>query len=63
MFETRVDEIESSQGARVLVRLRLGNQFLLARLTRKSIAALSLQVGDPVYAQVKSVALLSESDD
>ena len=63
VFETRVDEIESSQGARVLVRLRLGNQFLLARLTRKSIAALSLQVGDQVYAQVKSVALLSESDD
>ena len=63
MFATRIDEIEDSQSARVLVRLQLGNQFLLARLTRKSIDALSLQVGDQVYAQVKSVALLSDNND
>ena len=63
VFATRIDEIEDSQSARVLVRLQLGNQFLLARLTRKSIDALSLQVGDQVYAQVKSVALLSDNND
>ena len=63
VFETRVDEIEESSDARVLVRLRLGEQFLLARLTRKSIAALSLQPGDQVFAQVKSVALLSDNHD
>jgi molybdate transport system ATP-binding protein len=63
VFKTRICDIEDSDQSRVLVRLQLGEQFLLARLTRKSIAALPLKVGDDVYAQVKSVALLSEIHD
>jgi len=63
VFETRVDEIEDSPESRLLVRLQLGGQYLLARLTRKSIDTLALKVGDNVYAQVKSVALLSDHRD
>ena len=58
-----VAEIENCSGARLLLRLRLGNQHLLARITRKSAERLALQPGDAVYAQIKSVALLSEAGD
>ncbi|MEP5569260.1 MAG: molybdenum ABC transporter ATP-binding protein [Halioglobus sp.] len=58
-----IEEIEACQGARLLLRLALGEQHLLARITRKSAQRLSLQVGDRVFAQIKSVALLSEAED
>jgi molybdate transport system ATP-binding protein len=58
-----VTEIENTDAARLLLRLSLGSQFLLARITRKSAAELKLQVGDPIYAQIKSAALLMESTD
>ena len=68
IFKTRIADIEAGQRSRVLVRLKIGNQyllvgdqFLLARVTRKSMDELSLAVGDTVYAQVKSVALLSDA--
>ncbi|NDY93575.1 molybdenum ABC transporter ATP-binding protein [Ideonella livida] len=41
-----------------LVRLRLGNSHLVARLTRRAAAELGIAVGQPVWAQVKSVALM-----
>lgn len=41
----------------ILVRLDCGGAALLARVTRKSMAALDLAVGRPVHAIVKSVAL------
>ena len=58
-----VTEIESCAGARLLLRLALGNQHLLARITHKSADRLQLQAGDQVFAQIKSVALLSEAGD
>lgn len=58
-----VEEIEACHGARLLLRLALGEQHLLARITRKSAERLSLRVGDKVFAQIKSVALLSEAED
>jgi len=54
-----VDAIEESSNARALVRLQVAGQFLLARVTRKSIDRLQLTTGKVVYAQIKSVALLS----
>ncbi len=42
----------------LLVRTRVGKSLLVSRLTRRSAAALDLQVGKPVWVQVKSVALL-----
>ena len=56
-----ISQIEETGGSRVLLRLALGNQFLLARITRKSVDALDLKVGDKVFAQIKSAALLSET--
>lgn len=58
-----VSEIENTDGARLLLRLSLGSQYLLARITRKSAVELGLTVGDQVYAQIKSVALLMEASD
>ncbi|MFV0278130.1 MAG: molybdenum ABC transporter ATP-binding protein [Parahaliea sp.] len=46
--------------ARVLIQLALGKQRLLARITRKSATALNLRIGDRLYAQIKSTALLSD---
>ncbi|MEH6557507.1 MAG: molybdenum ABC transporter ATP-binding protein [Oceanicoccus sp.] len=59
-----IDEIENDQAittdARVLVRLKFASQFLLARLTRKSVDKLKLHPGQAVFAQIKTVALLNE---
>jgi|TARA_B100000315_G_scaffold260492_2_gene322343 molybdate transport system ATP-binding protein len=60
IIETRIESIEEGQQARMLVRLSAGSQFLLARVTRKSIEQLALHVDQKVYAQIKSVALLTE---
>jgi len=55
--------MENDGAARVLLRLALGSQHLLARITRKSADRLQLQVGDHLFAQIKSAALLMESPD
>ena len=44
--------------ALVLVRLSVGNDILLARLTRRSASRLDLFVGKEVWIQIKAVALL-----
>ena len=56
-------EIMAEGSARVLLRLALGSQFLLARITRMSATRLQLQVGDHLFAQIKSAALLMDSGD
>ncbi|MFT6957076.1 MAG: molybdate transport system ATP-binding protein [Halieaceae bacterium] len=56
-------EIETSGNAQVLLRLQLGEQFMLARITRKSASELDLNLGDRLYAQIKSAALLTEPQD
>jgi molybdate transport system ATP-binding protein len=49
--------IDIQNDDRVLLRLGLGEQQLLALITRKSCDKLDLACGDQVYALVKSVAL------
>lgn len=44
--------------SQALVRIRLGEACLLASLTRRALATLQLQVGMPVWVQVKAAALL-----
>lgn len=44
--------------ALALVRVRVGQVPVVARLTRRSAHALELEVGMPVWAQVKTVALM-----
>jgi molybdate transport system ATP-binding protein len=41
-----------------LVRVRVGNSVMLARLTKRAMAALDISKGREVWVQVKSVALL-----
>lgn len=43
--------------AHSLVRVKIGESVLLARITKRSVAALELHPGLPVWAQVKSVAV------
>lgn len=56
-------EIETCGDARILLRLELGSQALLARITRKSADRLQLKTGDGLYAQIKSAALLTEAGE
>lgn len=56
-----LDQIEENGDARVMLRLALGCQYLLARITRKSASQMQLKVGDRLFAQIKSAALLMES--
>ena len=53
-----VERMVEENPTQVLVRLNAGGVPLLARITRKSVAALELEPGKTVYAQIKAVALL-----
>lgn len=58
-LEGRVDAISGEEHpALALVRVAVGPSALVARVTRRSVHALGLTVGGPVWAQVKSVALV-----
>ena len=52
-----VEAIQSGSGPSVFVRLKIGEDAVVARVTRRSIRELELQHGDVVYAQIKSVAV------
>ncbi|MEM8562059.1 MAG: molybdenum ABC transporter ATP-binding protein [Pseudomonadota bacterium] len=56
-------EIEPGADTRVMIRLALGSQYLLARITRKSVSQLQLKVGDRLYAQIKSAALMRSAHE
>jgi len=58
VFPARVAAVAEENPAQVMVRLEAGGIPLLARITRKSAAALGVEPGRSLYAQVKSVALL-----
>ena len=49
---------DDAHPALTLVRVRVGAVAIVARLTRRSAHALALAVGQPVWAQVKTVALM-----
>ncbi len=61
VLEVEVVSFEENPGPSVLVRLRRNKQFILARITKKSLSILNLQPGQKVYAQIKSVALIMEN--
>jgi len=53
-----VDSVDDAHPALTLVKLRVGESPLLARLTRRSAHALELAPGQLLYAQIKAVALI-----
>jgi len=59
IFPVTVLEIVEESPAQVLVKIRLGESFLLSRLTCKSVSDLGIVKNKPIYAQIKSVAVLS----
>jgi molybdate transport system ATP-binding protein len=52
-----IESTATESPASVLIRLRLRDELLVARITRRSLEALNLQVGDRVFAQIKSVTV------
>jgi molybdate transport system ATP-binding protein len=52
-----IDHVGSDTGPTVLIRLQLGHENLLARITRRSLRNLDLREGDEVLAQIKSVTV------
>ncbi|MDX2506289.1 MAG: molybdenum ABC transporter ATP-binding protein [Gammaproteobacteria bacterium] len=59
IFPARIEAMTPEGNAQIMVRLLVQGVPLLSRITRKSASILDLQPGKQVYAQVKSVALLS----
>jgi molybdate transport system ATP-binding protein len=51
--------LADGHGGQSVVRLRVGNQALLAHITRKSALLLGLQVGMGVYVQIKGTSILN----
>jgi molybdate transport system ATP-binding protein len=58
---TVAEVVDEPQPAHVLVRLDIAGVSLLARVSRRSAAALALAPGSPIHALVKGVALLERS--
>jgi molybdate transport system ATP-binding protein len=59
ILPVRVEAIHVEDGPSTLVRLVLGDDRILARITRRSIRELGLQPGEQLFAQIKSVAVRS----
>lgn len=59
IFPATVEEMTPEGTAQIMIRLLVQGVPLLARITRKSASLLALEPGKQVFAQVKSVALLS----
>ena len=59
IFPATVEAMTEEGKAQIMVKLQLAGVPLLSRITRKSAALLDLHPGKSVFAQVKTVALLS----
>jgi len=59
IFPAKVLEMVADQSSQILVKLAIGESLLLSRVSRKSAALLQLEVGSPVFVQIKSAALLN----
>ncbi len=59
IFPARVDKMVNEGNTQITLRLMIGSIPVLARITRKSAHDLGLHQGKAVFAQIKSVALLS----
>lgn len=58
VFPATVAEIAVHSASQATVRLGIDGATLLARITHRSVSQLGLEAGTPVFAQVKSVALM-----
>ena len=58
IIPAQVEALSEENPAQLMVQLKTGGGSLLSRITRKSASVLQLAPGKPVFAQVKSVAML-----
>jgi molybdate transport system ATP-binding protein len=55
----KIEEIINDEElAMSLVRLKVGESYLLARLTKKSLQKLALTLGKRIWIQIKSAAIV-----
>lgn len=59
VFSAVIESMQAESAAQVLIRLKLGEVFLLSRVTRKSAEDLLLSPGNTVFCQIKAVSLMS----
>jgi len=52
-----IEEIQPATGPMLLLRLKLGSDHMIARITRRSCDKLALRQGDELLAQIKAVAI------
>lgn len=57
VLRATIEEIHEPDAATAILRLGVGNQCVLAQVTRRSVRRLDLRAGERVYAQVKSVTV------
>ena len=57
ILAAQIDATESESDATVLVRLKIAQDFVVARITKRSWSELDLRVGELIYAQIKSVTV------
>lgn len=57
IIAAEIDDVQAASSSSTLVRLAVGTDYLLALVTRRSVARLDLKTGDRVFAQVKSVTV------
>lgn len=59
ILKVEIYEIKNRDDFQVLLKLKMGHQFLFSRITKKSLLKLNLAVGDIVFAQIKTMGLCS----
>jgi len=59
IFPAMVEQLAEESSAQITVKLRIGSIPMLCRITRKSAMELELKPGSSVFAQIKSVALMT----
>ena len=57
VLATQIDAIELESSATVLMRLKIADDFIIARITKRSLSELDLRVGELIFAQIKSVTV------
>ena len=61
ILPARIEQISEADAGQTLVQLRVGDQALLAHITRKSKQLLGLNQGMAVYVQIKGSSVLNNS--
>jgi molybdate transport system ATP-binding protein len=59
IFPVTVQEVEEENESQCLIKVSLAGNPILSRITKKSIQDLDIKPGKEMFAQIKTVAVLS----